>query len=208
MKDLRKNWTRDISLCIKLLKCKLIQILKRSLNLRDCFSHFVLKNWYYRCLYFFLLLLFYPWATPQVPTVDQLKKNCFSLCEKTISQMSLYLPFTAISYKRLVTGSGKKNQLFGKTDNLLTHFEWANADEKILMFLLKEVSVIVARRMLFKRNTFRCQLPQCKKKETNTEQCRQQSSKLTDRELSSISYTIMYMFARGLSFVFFSHLNN
>ena len=102
----------------------------------------------------------------------------------------------------------KKNQLFGKTDNLLTHFEWANADEKILMCLLKEFSVIVARRMLFKRNTFRCQLPQCKKKETNTEQCRQQSSKLTDRELSSISYTIMYMFARGLSFVFFSHLNN
>ena len=82
MKDLRKNWTRDISLCIKLLKCKLIQILKRSLNLRDCFSHFVLKNWYYRCLYFFLLLLFYPWATPQVLTVDQLKKDCFSLCEK------------------------------------------------------------------------------------------------------------------------------
>ena len=199
MKDLRKNRTRDISECVKLLKCKLIQILKRSLNLRDCFSHFVLKNWYYRRLYFFLLLLFYPWATPQVLTVDQLKKDCFSLCEKTISQMSL---------SRLVTGSGKKNQLFGKTDNLLTHFEWANADEKILMCLLKEVSVIVARRMLFKRNTFRCQLPQCKKKETNTEQCRQQSSKLTDRELSSISYTIMYMFARGLSFVFFSHLNN
>ena len=32
------------------------------------------------------------------------------------------------------------------------------------MCLLKEVSVIVARRMLFKRNTFRCQFPQCKKK--------------------------------------------
>ena len=71
------------------------------------------------------------------------------------------------------------------------------------MWLLKEVSVIVARRVLFKRNTFRCQLPQCKKKETNTEQCRQQSSKLTDRELSSISCTMMYMFARGLSFLFF-----
>ena len=78
------------------------------MNLRDCFSHFVLKKLYYRCLYFFLLLLFYPWATPQVPTVDQLKKDCFSLCEKTISQISLYLPLTAISYKMLVTGSGKK----------------------------------------------------------------------------------------------------
>ena len=32
------------------------------------------------------------------------------------------------------------------------------------MCLLKEVSVIVARRMLCKRNTFRCQFPQCKKK--------------------------------------------
>ena len=32
------------------------------------------------------------------------------------------------------------------------------------MCLLKEVSVIVARRMLFKRNTFRCQFSQCKKK--------------------------------------------
>ena len=32
------------------------------------------------------------------------------------------------------------------------------------MCLLKEVSVIVARRMLFKRNTFRCQFPQCQKK--------------------------------------------
>ena len=32
------------------------------------------------------------------------------------------------------------------------------------MCLLKDVSVIVARRMLFKRNTFRCQFPQCKKK--------------------------------------------
>ena len=75
------------------------------------------------------------------------------------------------------------------------------------MCLLKEVSVIVARRMLFKRNTFRCQLPQCKKKETNTEQCRQQSSKLTDRELSSISCTIMYMFARGrLVCIFFRTL--
>ena len=104
LNDVRKNWTRDISLCIKLLKCKLIQInLKRSLSLRDFFRILVKKNWYYRCLYFFLLLLFYPWATPQVPTVDQLKKDCFSPCKKMISQMSLYLPLTAISYKRLVS---------------------------------------------------------------------------------------------------------
>ena len=57
---------------------------------------------------FFLLLLFNPWATPQVPTVDQLKKDSFSSYEKIVLQMSLSLPLTAISYKRLVTGSGKK----------------------------------------------------------------------------------------------------
>ena len=70
----------------------------------------------------------------------------------------------------------KRNQLFGTAHNLLTHFEWANADEEVFMCLLKEVSVIVARRVLFKRIIFRCQLPQNKKKETNTEQCRLQSS--------------------------------
>ena len=80
------------------------------------------------------------------------EKGFFSPCEKMVSQMSLYLPLTAISYKMLVTGSGKKNQLFGTTDNLLTHFEWANADEEVFMCLWKEVSVIVARRVLFKRN--------------------------------------------------------
>ena len=51
---------------------------------------------------------FSSWTGPQVPTVDQLKKDSFSTCEKMVSQMSLYLPLTAISYKRLVTGSGKK----------------------------------------------------------------------------------------------------
>ena len=49
----------------------------------------------------------------------------------------------------------KRNQLFGTTDNLLTHFEWANADEEVFMCLWKEVSVIVARRVLFKRNIMR-----------------------------------------------------
>ena len=131
----------------------------------------------------------------------------FALWKNDITDVSLFASYCYF-IQEACHRFRKRNQLFGKTDNLLTHFEWANADEKILMCLLKEVSVIVARRMLFKRNTFRCQLPQCKKKETNTEQCRQQSSKLTDRELLSISYTIMYMFARGLSFVFFSHLNN
>ena len=36
-------------------------------------------------------------------------------------------------------------------------------------------------RVLFKRKIFRCQLPQHKKKETNTEQCRQQSSLTVER---------------------------
>ena len=38
----------------------------------------------------------------------------------------------------------KRNQLFGTTDNLLTYFEWADADEEVVMCLLKKVSVIVA----------------------------------------------------------------
>ena len=46
----------------------------------------------------------------------------------------------------------KRNQLFGTIDNLLTHFEWANTDEEVFMCLWKKVSVIVARRVLFKRN--------------------------------------------------------
>ena len=63
--------------------------------------------------------------------------------------MSFYLPLTAISYKRHVTGSRKKE--------------------------IKS-SVIVARCMPSRRNISCCQLPQCKEKETNAEQCRQQSS--------------------------------
>ena len=86
----------------------------------------------------------------------------------------------------------KRNQLFGTTDNLHTHFEWANANEEVFMCLLKEVSVIVARRMLCKRNTFRCQFPQCKKKEMNTEQCRQQSSLAVEHRLKNIWRTAMH----------------
>ena len=44
------------------------------------------------------------------------------------------------------------------------------------MCLLREVLVIDAQLVLFKRNISRCQLLQYKKKETNTEQCRRQSS--------------------------------
>ena len=79
--------------------------------------------------------------------------RCLSIC--------LLLLFHTRGSSRV---SEKRNQLFGTTDNLLTHFEWANANEEVFMCLLKEVSVIVARRMLCKRNTFRCQFPQCKKK--------------------------------------------
>ena len=122
----------------QLSKCKLIQMLKRSLNLRDCLSHFDLKKRCHRCLSICLLLLFNRRGSSQVPE--------------------------------------KRNQILGTTDNLLTHFEWANADEEVFMCLLKEISVIVARCMLFRRNISRCQLPQYKEKETNTEQCRQQSS--------------------------------
>ena len=42
------------------------------------------------------------------------------------------------------------------------------------MCLLREVLVIDVQLVLFKRNISPCQLPQYKKKETNTEQCRRQ----------------------------------
>ena len=41
-------------------------------------------------------------------------------------------------------------------------------------------------RVLFKRKIFRCQLPQHKKKETNTEQCRQQSSLVVEHGRNSL----------------------
>ena len=90
MNDVRKNWTRDISACIKLLKCKLIQILKRSLNLRDCFSHFVLKNWYYRCLYFFLLLSV---SHPTGSNGRSAKKGLFFALWNDITDVSLFASY-------------------------------------------------------------------------------------------------------------------
>ena len=173
------------------------------MNLRDCFSHFVLKKWYYRCLYFFPFIAILSVSHPTGSNGRSAKKGLFfALWKNDITDVSLFASYCYF-IQEACHRFRKKNQLFGTTDNLLSHFEWANADKKVFMCLLKEISVIVARRMLFKRNTFRCQFPQCKKKETNTEQCRQQSSKLIDRELSSISCTMMYMFTRGLSFVFF-----
>ena len=113
LNDRRKTWIRDISLCIKLLKCKLIQILKRSLNLRDCLSHFDLKK---LILQMSLCFIFISISSVRHPTGSNgrpaKKKDCFSPCEKMISQLSLYLPFAAVSYKRLVTGSGKKKSTF------------------------------------------------------------------------------------------------
>ena len=105
---------------------------------------------------FSFLLLFYPWATPHVPTVDQLKKGCFSPHKNDITVVSLFASccyFIQGAHHRFRI---KRNQLFGTTNNWLTYFEWANADEEVFMCLLKEVSVIVARRMLSKRNTSCC----------------------------------------------------
>ena len=50
------------------------------------------------------------------------------------------------------------------------------------MCLLREVLVIDPQLVLFKRNISRCQLPQYKKKETNTEQCRRQRSLAVDTD--------------------------
>ena len=145
LNDVRKNWTRDISLCIKLLKCKSIQILKRSLNLRDCLSYFDLKKLILQMSLFFPFIAI---SSVRHPTGSNgrpaKKKDCFSPYEKMISQLSLCLPLAAVSYKRLVTGSGKRNQLFGITGNLLMHFEWADTDEEVVMCLLKFQSLSLA----------------------------------------------------------------
>ena len=53
---------------------------------------------------------------------------------------------------------------------------------RVLMCLLREVLVIDAQLVLFKRNISRCQLPQYKKKETNIEQCRRQRSLAVDTD--------------------------
>ena len=148
----KKIWAREISICIKPWKRELIQILKSSLNLRDCLSHFDWEKLMLQCLYFFLLLLFHPWATPHVPTVDQLKKGCFSPHKNDITVVSLFASCCYFIQEAHHRFRIKRNQLFGTTNNLLTYFEWANADEEVSMCLLKEVSVIVARRMQSKRN--------------------------------------------------------
>ena len=74
------------------------------------------------------------------------------------------------------------------------------------MCLLKEISVIVARCMLFRRNISRCQLPQYKEKETNTEQCRQQSSLGVEQIKTFVELLCTPSFASGLHqrFTFFS----
>ena len=67
------------------------------------------------------------------------------------------------------------------------------------MCLLKEISVIVARCMLFRRNISRCQLPQYKEKETNTEQCRQQSSLAGERRAKILKIAMNPIFCRWIT---------
>ena len=81
----------------QLSKCKLIQMLKRSLNLRDCLSHFDFKKNDTTDVSIFPFIAILSVSHPQVPTVDQLERDSFRLAKKMISQMSLYLPLTAIS---------------------------------------------------------------------------------------------------------------
>ena len=114
LNDVRKNWIRNISLCIKLLKCELIQILKRSLNLRDCLSHFDFKKLILQMSLFFLFI------APRVPTVDTLKKkglffrlvkkwyhSCLSVCllllfhTRGSSQVSVSNIFRTLRYHQV-----------------------------------------------------------------------------------------------------------
>ena len=67
------------------------------------------------------------------------------------------------------------------------------------MCLLEEISAIVARCMLFRRNISRCQLPQYKEKETNTEQCRQQSSLAGERRAKILKIAMNPIFCRWIT---------
>ena len=79
----------------------------------------------------------------------------FVLWKNSITDVSLFASYCYFIQEARHRLRKKRNQLFGTTDILLTHFEWANADEEVFMCLWKEVSVIVARRVLFKRNIMR-----------------------------------------------------
>ena len=92
-----KNWTRDISLCIKLLKCKLIQILKRSLNLRDCLSHFNFKKLILQMSLFFIFIAISSVRHPTGSNGRPAKKKglFFTLWKNNITVVS---PFASYCY--------------------------------------------------------------------------------------------------------------
>ena len=156
LNDVRKNWTREISICIKPWKREWIQILKRSLNLRDCLSHFDWEKLIWQMSLFFPFTAISSVSHPTCSNGRSAEKKVVFRPIKMISHLSLCLPLAAISYKAHHRFRIKRNQLFGTTNNLLTYFEWANADEEVFICLLKEVSVIVARCMLSKRNISCC----------------------------------------------------
>ena len=79
------------------------------MNLRDCLSHFDLKKLILQMSLFFLCITISSVKHPTGSNGRSAKKrDCFSPYEKMISQLSLCLPLAAVSYKRLVTTSGKK----------------------------------------------------------------------------------------------------
>ena len=94
LNDVRKNWIRDISLCIKLLKCKLIQILKRSLNLRDCLSHFHWKKLILQMSLFFPFIAILSVRQPTGSNSRSAKKGFFfALLENGITDVSLFASY-------------------------------------------------------------------------------------------------------------------
>ena len=92
LNDVRKNWIRNISLCIKLLKCELIQILKRSLNLRDCLSHFDFKKLILQMSLFFLFIAISSVSHPTGSNGRYAKKKdyFFALWRNDITVVSLF----------------------------------------------------------------------------------------------------------------------
>ena len=94
LNDVRKNWIRDISLCIKLLKCKLIQILKRSSNLRDYLSHFHWKKLILQMSLFFPFIAILSVRQPTGSNSRSAEKGFFfALLKNGITDVSLFASY-------------------------------------------------------------------------------------------------------------------
>ena len=104
------------------------------------------------------------------------KKDCFfALWKNDITVVSLFASYCYFIQEARHRFRKKKSTLWHNIK--FAYVLWMSRRWWGSRYVFMEESFSHRRwRVLFKRKIFRCQLPQHKKKETNTEQCRQQSS--------------------------------